>query len=356
MDTIQSVQWLKANNLYELAEDTSFYLKKIFNPCFNVTDEKILIMGDKGFNNKRIAPILSGAYYLAAKSLNMDTKLVLQDVRSRGTTADREVVESLDNLDQGNLVFVNMSDKVGSLKEIGKSFRKFCEKKKHRFVSALSLGDLPTKQLSEVIAAVDVEYKPMQAMHQRVKAVLDEGKEITVKTKAGTNLYYNVEGMKAISADGTYHEPGKGGNLPAGEVYIPCKGKGVSGKVVIDGSSRNHKHTTLIKKPITLTIEEGSITSIEGGDEAKKLENTLKWAAGRAKHPRSVYRVGELGIGLNPKAKIIGSTLIDEKTLGTAHIGIGSNYWFGGSIYAIIHLDQIFKAPSITVDGQKLEI
>ena len=75
MDTIQSIQWLKANNLYELAQETSFQLKKVFAPCLNITEEKILIMGDKGFSNKRIAPVMSGAYYLAARSMNMDTKL-----------------------------------------------------------------------------------------------------------------------------------------------------------------------------------------------------------------------------------------------------------------------------------------
>ncbi|MBW2975758.1 aminopeptidase [Candidatus Woesearchaeota archaeon] len=356
MDTIQSIQWLKHNGLYELTEKTSFYLKKIFNPCFGVTNEKVLIMGDKGFSNKRIAPVLSGAYYLAAKSLNLDTKLVIQDIRSRGDSADSDVIESLRSLEEKNVVFINMSDKLGSLKDVGKSFRKFCEKRKHRFVSALSLGDLPTKKMDDVIAAIDVDYKPLRAKHKEVKDILDPAKEINVRTEAGTDLYYNVDGMKAISVDGSYNEPGKGGNLPAGEVYIPCNSSKVEGKVVIDGSSRNHKHTTLIKKPITLKIEQGSLIGIEGGEEAKKLENTLKWAAGRSKNPKSVYKVGELGIGLNPKAKIIGSTLIDEKTLGTAHIGIGSNYWFGGTIYAIIHLDQIFRNPEITVDGRKLSI
>ncbi len=356
MDTIQSIQWLKANNLYEMAEKTSFYLKKVFNPCFEITDEKILIIGDKGFSNKRIAPVMSGAYYLAAKSMNIDTKLVLQDVKARGNIADRDVVESLDTLEEKNIVFVNMSDKLGSLKEIGKSFRKFCGKKKHRFISALSLGDLSTQKVDDVISAIDVEYKPMRAMHEKVKGILDDAKEIRVKTRAGTDLYYGVEGMKAVAADGNYKLPGSGGNLPAGEVYIPCNGKNVDGIVVVDLSSRNHKHTTLIKQPINLKIEEGSIVKISGGEEAKKLENTLKWAAGRAKYPKSVYRIGELGIGLNPKAKVIGSTLVDEKVLGTAHIGIGSNYWFGGNVYSIIHLDQIFRNPEIIVDGKKLKL
>ena len=356
MDTIQSVQWLKANNLYELAEKTSFYLKKILTPCFGITDEKILVVGDKGFSDKRIAPVLSGAYYLAARSLNIDTKLILQEFKSRGNVADSEVVQSLADLEENNVVFVNMSDKLGSLKDLGKSFRKFCQKRKHRFVSALSLGDLSTDLLNSVIEAIDIDYKPMQAKHAEVSKILDEGKEIRVKTKAGTDFYYNVEGMKSIAADGNYTLPGTGGNLPAGEVYTPCNGKQVEGKIVIDGSSRNHKHTTLIKTPINLKIEEGSIVEITGEEEAKKLENTLKWAAGRSQHPKTVYRIGELGIGLNPRAKIIGSTLVDEKALGTAHIGIGSNYWFGGNIYTIIHLDQIFKDPEITVDGKKLQI
>ena len=63
-----------------------------------------------------------------------------------------------------------------------------------------------------------------------------------------------------------------------------------------------------------------------------------------------------MGIGLNNKAKIIGATIVDDKVLGTAHVGIGSNYWFGGTIYAIIHLDQVFKAPKIYFDNRLVEI
>src|SRR3990167_7046073 len=185
MESIQSIQWLKANNLYDLAEATSFRLKKIFNPCFNVTCEKILVIGDKGSEKKRIAPILSGAFYLAARSLNMDSKLVFQDATTRGDTADEEIVEALKSLEEKNLVFLNLSDKLGSLGDLGKSFRKFCEKRKHRFMSALSLGDLSNDKLNDVIAAIDVEYKPMQAMHQKVKQILNDGNEIHVKTKAG---------------------------------------------------------------------------------------------------------------------------------------------------------------------------
>ncbi|MCK5062675.1 MAG: aminopeptidase, partial [Candidatus Aenigmarchaeota archaeon] len=148
----------------------------------------------------------------------------------------------------------------------------------------------------------------------------------------------------------------KGGNVPVGEVYTPCRGKFVEGKVVIDLSSRIMEGTQIVKDPITLNIEKGTVTSIDGGAEAKNLEKTLKWAHENSEFPWGVRRIGELGIGMNPKAQIIGSMNIDEKVIGTAHVAIGSNYWFGGTIYAIIHLDQVFSNPKIEVDGQLLDI
>lgn len=356
METVESLGWVKDNHLYEIAKNASFYLKNIFIPCLNIKDEKVLVIGDKGLKNRRVAAALSAGYYMAAESLRLNTKLVLQNFKSRGQQADEDVIQSLENLEEGSVVIINGSDKLGSLEHLGKSFRKFCIKKKFRFVSAMSLGCLSTKEVDSIISAIDVNYKPLQTQQEKIKQVLDQGADIHVKTQAGTDLHCNVNCMKAISADGSYTTPGSGGNLPAGEVYIPINGKRVEGKVVIDGSSRTQKYTTLIKKPITLTIEDGSITQIEGGEEAKKLERTLSWAASKSKHPNVVRRICEFGVGVNPKAKIIGSTVVDEKTLGTAHVGIGSNYWFGGSIYSIIHLDQVFKEPVIKIDGKKLDI
>ncbi len=356
METVESINWLKQNNLYTAAKNASLYLRKIFVPCLAVKNEKILIIGDRGFEDKNTSAILSGGYYLAAEALNMNATLVLQNVKARGMRADDDVIDSLGELKENNIIFVNMSDKLGSINALGKSFRKMCQAKNHRFVSSLSLGELDNHQANEIIGAIDTNYKPLQAKHEEIKKVLDDAEEIHIKTKAGTDLYYNVKGLKALCADGNYTKQGYGGNLPAGEVYIPPNGKKVNGTVVIDASSRNHTHTSLIKKPIKLTIEEDMITEIKGGEEAKELEKTLNWAANRAKYPNRVKRIGELGIGLNPKAKIIGSTVIDEKALGTAHVGIGSNYWFGGEIFTIIHLDQVFKDPEIKIDGKLLKI
>lgn len=356
METLESLKWLKERNLYELASRAAISLKKIFTPCLAVKDEKVLIVGDIGYENRNVAAVLSGAYYLAAEQLKLDAKLIFQNVKSRGDVSDEAVVKNLSELRPGNIVILNMSDKLGNIQELGKSFRKWVAKKNHRFISAMSLGDLATSNIDLILGAIDVNYKPLQTKHEEIKQRMDKAKEIHITTPAGTDLYYNKSGIKAIAADGNYTIPGTGGNLPAGEVYCPPNGKGVEGKVVIDGSSRTHDHTILIKKPIELTIKDGEITEIKGNDEARQLENTLKWAASVAKNPGNVRRICELGIGLNPNAHIMGAMIVDDKTLGTAHIGIGSNYWFGGNIYAIIHLDQVFKNPKVYFDGELLKI
>ena len=356
METLESLKWLKEHNLYELTSKAAISLKKIFTPCLAVKNEKVLIVGDTGYENRNVAAVLSGAYYLAAEQLKFDAKLILQNVKSRGDVSDEDVVTNLSELKSGNIIILNMSDKLGNIQQLGKSFRRWVAKKNHRFISAMSLGDLATSNTDLILKAIDVNYKPLQTQHEEIRKKLDNAKEVYITTPAGTDLHYNKQGIKAIAADGNYTMPGKGGNLPAGEVYAPPNGKRIEGKVVIDGSSRTHEHTILIKKPIELEIEDGNIVDIKGGEEAKQLENTLKWAASVAKNPGNVRRICELGIGLNPNASIIGAMIVDDKTLGTAHIGIGSNYWFGGNIYAIIHLDQVFKNPTIYLDGELLKI
>ena len=47
--------------------------------------------------------------------------------------------------------------------------------------------------------------------------------------------------------------------------------------------------------------------------------------------------------------------VLDEKAFNTAHIGIGSNYWFGGDIITFLHLDQVMRNPKVYIDGKMLE-
>src|SRR3989344_6529447 len=240
METVESLKWLKEHNLYDLASRASFSIKKIFTPCLAVNNEKVLIVGDVGYENRNVAAVMSGAYYMAAEQLKLDTKLILQKVKSRGEVSDEDVIHSLSDLKSGNIIILNMSDKLGNIQELGKSFRRWVAKKNHRFVSAMSLGDLATSNIELIMQAIDVNYKPLQAQHEILRQKLEQAKEIHITTPAGTDLYYSKDGITAIAADGNYTAPGTGGNLPAGEIYCPPNGRKVEGKEIVDGSSRTH--------------------------------------------------------------------------------------------------------------------
>ena len=71
--------------------------------------------------------------------------------------------------------------------------------------------------------------------------------------------------------------------------------------------------------------------------------------------------VGEMAIGVNPKARLVEEFLEAEKTLHTAHIAFGRNsdYPPGGKNNSTNHLGFLMKEPSITAifsDGRKLDI
>ncbi|MBW2977307.1 aminopeptidase [Candidatus Woesearchaeota archaeon] len=358
MHSKDDLQWLEKNNLLEPAKENSFHFKHVIRNCLGIKgDEQLLIIGDRGYEEGRLSPIIALSYYLAAKELNVPAKLILQeDPKYKGDRADQEVVDALYDFRPGNCLALTLSARLGSIKEISHSFRGFIRENRHRFVSTTSLGQLTTDKLPLLINAMDVDYEKIRKKGRELKQILDNGHLIHVETKAGTDFYMNKKGKKAVASIGNFTEQGEGGNIPIGEVFTPPKWKHAEGTIVIDGSSSYREGTQLIKTPITLTVEKDEIVDIKGGIEAQKLEGSLVWAYRKAKHPWGIKRIGEFGIGINPKARIVGATIIDEKALGTAHFGIGSNYWFGGTIYAIVHYDQIVKNPSITIDDKPLDI
>jgi leucyl aminopeptidase (aminopeptidase T) len=67
---------------------------------------------------------------------------------------------------------------------------------------------------------------------------------------------------------------------------------------------------------------------------------------------RYARHIGELGIGLNPAAKMTGNMLEDEKLYKTVHIAIGANYDYDAN--ALIHQDCLIKDPDLWVDGKRI--
>lgn len=352
MEEKEFLEWLEREDILNLAKKYSGYFVNVLKQCLNVGKEKVLLVGDFGYPTRRVAPLLTASYYLAAKELGVDVDFVLQEPKRGLDRAESRVVEKLFGLPTKSTIIINMSGKIGSMDYVGKSFRKFCVTHNHKFASTISLSSIDTFVIKSIISALSVDYSHILKEDKLLKLKISSGKVMKVTTKAGTDLTIDLKGIDVRSADGKYIKFGTGGNLPAGEVYFAPYN--TNGKVVIDGSSRNAEGAVFIQKPITLIIEDNKVVAIKGDEEAKLLEESLKQAEDKAKYPERIRHLAEFGIGTNPKAKIIGATIVDEKAYGTAHVAIGSNYWFGGTNRTIIHYDQVFKNPLIKIDGKPL--
>lgn len=196
------------------------------------------------------------------------------------------------------------------------------------------------------VGAMTADYHKVSELSWKVTRLLEEGKEVVITTERGTNLRMSIIGRKPGTPpdDGLYREPGRWGNLPAGEAYIAPVEESVEGVAVIDGSM---SPLGVLGEPIRLVIERGKVVKIEGGKEAQALTHFLEELG-----DPNAYFAGELGIGTNEKARVTGNILEDEKAFKTVHIALGMNVDMGGKIESKTHNDGIILNPTVVVDGK----
>jgi leucyl aminopeptidase (aminopeptidase T) len=213
---------------------------------------------------------------------------------------------------------------------------------------------------------VPINYKKLGENSGKLKKIFDKADEVHITNKFGTDLVVGLRGRKAFADSGEFSKPGDGGNLPAGEMFISPELGSSIGTLVYDGSIASDKGVILIKKPIKCTVKNNLVSKISGGKDAKALQEALKRAEKTTKkfvkegklpkkdlpdYLKNIYNIGELGIGLNEKAKIVGNMLEDEKVFKTCHIAIGMNY--DEDARALIHFDGLVSNPTMeTKDGK----
>lgn len=203
------------------------------------------------------------------------------------------------------------------------------------------VATMPGITKSTMVRCLSADAKKVVELTKNVKAALENGKEIHVISKNGTNVKMNIDGRRIIPSTGVLKNKGDSGNLPSGEVYLaPLEGT-TNGVIVFDGSVAG---IGILKNPIKIFVKDGYAEKFVGKSEAKQLQKMLDKAGkdGRA--------IAEFGIGTNYKAKITGHILEDEKVLGTVHIAFGNNISMGGAIDVPIHIDGLIKKPTVLVD------
>ena len=193
-----------------------------------------------------------------------------------------------------------------------------------------------------MIRTLNADYRRIAERSRRVAAVLNGARRARITSAGGTDLTMGLSSERPVEADtGLVHEKGGCTNLPAGEAYVaPMEGE-TNGVLVMDGSMAG---VGLLETPIRLTVKEGLVVEISGGEEAERLREMIEpyQEAGR--------NIAELGIGTNDKAVVTGVVLEDEKAMGTIHVALGDNASMGGKVHVPIHLDGVVLKPTLVVD------
>ncbi|MFH1552856.1 MAG: aminopeptidase [Candidatus Omnitrophota bacterium] len=190
---------------------------------------------------------------------------------------------------------------------------------------------------------LDIDYDALKEESNRLYNVLKQTSEVHVTTELGTDIKFTVGASGFFGKDGgSFDYPGAFGNLPEGEISFSSET--CDGVYIVDASFPD---LGLLDSPLTFKVAGGTVYEITGERSGQVLERLDRVG------PKA-YRVAELGIGLNPKAKIIGNILEDEKVIGTVHIAVGNNLSYGGDNDVPLHLDGVLTGPTVYVDSRLL--
>lgn len=182
---------------------------------------------------------------------------------------------------------------------------------------------------------------------ENVGAILENAKEIHLTTKHGTDLKMSATGRKSNSMTGMV-EPGEFAPVPTIEANVsPLEGSATG--TIVANASIPYLGIGILENNVVCKVEDGFITNIEGGKEAKILADDLA-----EKEDKYVYNIAEIGVGLNPRCKFNGLMLEDEGVFGSVHIGIGSSLTLGGNVKASCHYDLIMTEVTLVVDGKEV--
>ena len=192
---------------------------------------------------------------------------------------------------------------------------------------------------------IEANFDELKPICKKVANRLAEGKKVRLTTPGGTDLQMDITGRRG-NALYCVVEPGEFSTVPTVEANTsPVEGS-ANGKIVVDASIP-YLGIGLLKEPIQVEVRNGFITKIEGGYQADILKKDLE-----SQKDKNVFNIAEMGLGLNPKCRMIGIMLEDEGVMGTAHIGIGTSITLGGNIKTSCHYDLIMWKAKVEVDGK----
>jgi leucyl aminopeptidase (aminopeptidase T) len=191
--------------------------------------------------------------------------------------------------------------------------------------------------------AMMADYRAIRSVAERLAGRLRGAEWVHVTSPAGTDVTVSVDGREPRGwYTGIVRNAGEVSAYPGGEVSFPPVEGRSHGVIVWE---RVATDLGGIAEPIRITVEDGLATTIEGGADADRLRELIDGVPGAT-------NIGELGIGLNPAARVSDDITETKKRIGTAHFALGDSAGgYGGTVSSPVHLDGMCFDVTIAIDG-----
>ena len=202
-----------------------------------------------------------------------------------------------------------------------------------------------TDEVMTCPALLVTDFEAQVPVCHRIGDAFTNGDAVRLTSPGGTDLRFSIAGRTANVLT-NIPDPGQLAPVPDIEVnVVPVTGS-AEGLFIADASVP-YLGIGILEEPIVCRVEGGSIVEMTGGHQADFLREHLESFG-----DPTCFNVAELGVGLNPNARLTGEMLEDEGVVGTIHIGIGTSHTLGGEVVAPTHYDLLMWQPTIEVDGR----
>jgi leucyl aminopeptidase (aminopeptidase T) len=170
------------------------------------------------------------------------------------------------------------------------------------------------------VAGPDINVKKVRERGKMVYERFKTAESMKATSPSGTNVTMKVRNSAAYYFKGEVIKAGEETGYPGGMAYVALQRESVNGLIVLDGGSQL---LGTISDPIKLTVREDKIVKIEGGKQARQLEQYIK----DGNDPNFPYIVN-IGLGVNPGAIPSWSSIEFEAVYGGIIWALGREQYF----------------------------
>lgn len=189
--------------------------------------------------------------------------------------------------------------------------RASAENKKLRY---MCLVDFNEDLLIRTVGRVDTPR--LQIFMRRVAELTRNAKTMHVTTPAGTDVRFEIDPVHYVACDcGDASFPAA--HMLTGQINVVPRFGSIQGKIVFDGCV-TPPFGRVPDAPVELTVTDGVITAVSGGEDASAYEAYL-----RQFQDPGMLKMAHISYGFNPGAQLTGNIVEDERVWGATEWGIG---------------------------------